>query len=128
MRIYDFYSYKENGELKFKLPEEFKYEEEYAISRLVIEWVSGCINERMFGIVEFDWVGDGKNRKQIFAFTKTEKTTITDIHVSHPTFHYLGFKFNHPQCEDKNVFAIKHMFKDSPIRGIKNAYIQLFVK
>ena len=128
MLIYDFYSYKEKGELKFKLPEKFSRRKEYALSRLVIEWESAYINNTMFGIVEIDLKSkDGKPR-QVFAFTKTEKMTITDIHVSHPTFHFLRYNFDSARFADTNLIAIKHMFKDTPFRGIKHAYIQLFVK
>ena len=127
---YDFYSYKENGVLKFKCARGYiMTSDSYAVSRLVIEWESAYINQAMFGIVEVE-----NNRKptQIFAFTKTENTTVTDVHVPQHIFHgllMLALYTERGQYDhEKAAIAIKPMFNDSSMIGIKNAYIQLVTR
>ena len=91
----------------------------------------------MFGIVEADL--NGRKPQQIFSFTKTENTTVTDVHVSQHIFHSLPMAYKtirtaHPNFlkqeydHEKAVITIKPMFNDSSMRGIKNAYIQLITR
>ena len=168
---YDIYGYQENDVLKFKFPENLlnlviprnfhrnlnphQSDEEWAImnnvtgteiavSRLVIQWESSCINETKFGIVKTNLfslppenaiVREYMKRKShdpniwfrssgipIFTFTKAEKTTITDIHVPHP----ITCRGSVHRCDPKKLtMTIEPMFEDSSVSGIKNIYLQL---
>ena len=123
MSVLDIYGFKENGEFKFKLPfYNFGWNEEIAVSRLVIEWKSP--KERMFGIVETDLVDLNllNSKQQIFSFSKTERTAVTDIHVPYPVFYKVQIK----QLEDATL-NIKPMFNE-PLADIKNVYLQFITK
>ena len=123
MTVFDIYGFKENGEIKFKLPfYKFGWNEEIAISRVVIEWKSS--KDKAFGMIKTDLVDLGaKNPKQqFFTFTKVERTAITDIHVASPVFYDVQIH----QLEDVSL-EIKPMF-DQTLPEIKNIYLQLTTK
>ena len=123
MTVFDIYGFKENGEIKFKLPlYKFGWNEEIAVSRLVIEWKSR--KEKVFGIIKTNLVDlNAQNLKhQLFAFTKLERTAITDIHVPNPIFYEVQIH----QLEDATI-SMKPMFEE-PLAEIKNVYMQLITK
>ena len=123
MTVFDIYGVKENGVLKFKLPfYNFDWNEEIAVSRLVIEWKSP--KEKMFGIVETDLVdlSSYNGKQQIFSFSKSERTAVTDILVDYPVFYEVQIK----QLEIATL-EIKPMF-DEPLAEIKNVYLQFITK
>ena len=123
MMVFDIYGKNENGELKFDLPyHQFGWNQEIAVTRLVIEWKSP--KEKMFGYIESDLVDLSPTniRRQIIAFTKSERTAITDIQFVCPVFYEIQVK----QLENVSL-VVKPMF-DKPLGGINNIYLQLIVK
>ena len=123
MTIFDICGIKENGEIKFNLPSyTFGWNEEIAVSRLVIEWKSS--KDKVFGIIETDLIDkNARNLKQqLFTFTKIERTAITDIYVPNPVFYDVQIH----QFEDARL-EIKPMFED-PLAEIKSVYLQLISK
>ena len=123
MTVFDIYGKSENGELKFSLPyHQFEWNQEIAVSRLIIEWKSP--KEKMFGYVESDLVDLSSTniRRQIIAFSKSERTAVTDVQVSCPVFYEIQVK----QLENVSL-TVKPMF-DKPLGDINNIYLQLIVK
>ena len=123
MTVFDIYGFKENGEMKFKLPfYKFGWNEEIAVTRLVIEWKSS--KDKVFGIIKTDLVDlSGYNLKQqFFAFTKLERTAITDIHVPNPVFY--GVQIH--ELQDATI-SLRSMF-EGDLAEIKNVYLQCITK
>ena len=123
MTVFDIYGIKENGEIKFKLPVyKFAWNEEVALSRLVIEWKSS--KDKVFGLIKSSLIDlNTRNLKQhLSAFTKVERTAVTDILVPNPVFYEVQIH----DLQDATI-DIQPMF-DEPLAEIKNVYLQLITK
>ena len=123
MTVFDIYGFKENGEMKFKFPfYKFGWNEEIAVSRLVIEWKSS--KDKVFGIIKTNLVDlNGYNLKQqFFAFTKLERTAISDIHVPNPVFYPVQIH----ELQDATISMLS-MF-EGDLAEIKNVYLQFITK
>ena len=123
MTVFNIYGKNGNGELKFNLPvHQFKWNDEIAVTRLIIEWKSA--KEKMFGYIASDLVdlSSINIKREIIAFTKSERTGVTDIQVARPVFYEIQVH----QLENVSL-AVKPMF-DKPLEDINNIYLQLIVK
>ena len=119
MTVFDIYGLKENGEMKFKLPfYKFGWNEEIAVTRLVVEWKSS--KDKVFGIIKTNLVDlNGYNLKQqFFAFTKLERTAISDIHVPNPVFYPVQIH----ELQDATISM--HSMFEGDLAEIKNVYLQ----
>ena len=102
-RYIDIYGQREDDhalELTFPKDTMFDQNDYVALNRLAIEWKSSFADENIFGIVDTDlieYVGDytpnKKPRQNLYTFTKTKNTTMTDIHVPNPAFHGVSSQF-----------------------------------
>ena len=78
----------------------------------------------MFGYIASDLVDLSSTniKREIIAFTKSERTGVTDIQVARPVFYEIQVH----QLENVSL-AVKPMF-DKPLGDINNIYLQLIVK
>ena len=117
--IFDIYGKRVNNQIVFELPyHEFKWTDRIGIRRIIIDWGR---KEKVFAVIKSNLVdlGPCNPKRQLFGFTKSAATTVTDIQVPDPVFYPVQIL----QMDAASI-NIESMFGKA-IPQIKNVYIQI---